>query len=184
MSQHCPRRGPFVALATVGPYSARRGNLSRSEIACGGTQGSVNRLRAEYVAQAVAICTGANTRFGSLEAEATPDGTELTELELEAAWSKAAARASEEGLTKLRALPPPEADRTRVKQVLSLMEQQTDVLRQLAAAASAGDTARVRMLSDRRVRLTHQRDGLVFRLALLWGVSAKALSGCPVSLPA
>jgi len=142
----------------------------------------VNRLRAQYIAQAVPIGMAATTRFGSLEAEAL-DGTELTELELDAAWGKAAARASEEALTKLRALPPPEADRARVKQVLSLMEQQTDVLRQLAAAASAGDTARVGMLHDKRVRLTHEKNGFVFRLALRWGVSAEALSGCPVSLP-
>ena len=32
--RHCDRPGPFLALATVGPYSARRGKLSRSEIAC------------------------------------------------------------------------------------------------------------------------------------------------------
>ena len=32
---HCDYPGPYVALVTVGPYSARRVNLSRSEIACG-----------------------------------------------------------------------------------------------------------------------------------------------------
>jgi len=32
---HCDYPGPYVALVTVGPYSARRGNLSRSEITCG-----------------------------------------------------------------------------------------------------------------------------------------------------
>jgi hypothetical protein len=31
---HCDRRGPFLALATVGPYGARRSKLSRSEITC------------------------------------------------------------------------------------------------------------------------------------------------------
>lgn len=30
----CDRPGPFVAFAAVGPYSVRRGNLSRSEITC------------------------------------------------------------------------------------------------------------------------------------------------------
>jgi hypothetical protein len=30
----CDRPGPFVAFAVVGPYSARRGDLSRREIAC------------------------------------------------------------------------------------------------------------------------------------------------------
>jgi hypothetical protein len=31
----CDRPGPYSALATVGPFGARRGNLSRSEITCG-----------------------------------------------------------------------------------------------------------------------------------------------------
>jgi hypothetical protein len=30
----CDRPGPYVAIATVGPYSVRRGSLSRSEITC------------------------------------------------------------------------------------------------------------------------------------------------------
>ena len=32
--RRCDRRGPFVAVAKVGPYTARRGKLSRSEITC------------------------------------------------------------------------------------------------------------------------------------------------------
>lgn len=178
----CDLRGPYLALAIVGPYSARRGNLSRSEIACGfrgGTQAS--RLRARYIAQASVICAAANARF--LPAEPKP-GTELTELEVEAAWSKAAARASRGALTELRALRPPVADRAQVKRVLSVMEQQTDVLRRLAAAASAGDTARVRMLSNERIDLTHRKDGLVQHLTSLWGVPPDTLYGCPISLPA
>jgi hypothetical protein len=178
----CDSPGPYVALATVGPYAVRRGNLSRSEIACGFRGGThVSRLRAKYVARADAICATATARFRAAEPK---PGTELTELEVEAAWSKAAARASEKALAKLRLLRPPEADRARVNQVLSLMEQQTDVLRRLAAAASAGYTARVRILSEERIHLTHEKDGLVYRLASLWGVSADALGGCPVSLPA
>jgi hypothetical protein len=30
----CDRPGPFIAKATLGPYSARRGNLTRSQITC------------------------------------------------------------------------------------------------------------------------------------------------------
>jgi hypothetical protein len=79
---------------------------------------------------------------------------------------------------------PPEVDRAGVNRVLSFMELQTDVLRQLAAAASAGGTPRVRRLGNERIQLTHRKDDLVFRLALLWGVSPDALQGCSVSLPA
>jgi hypothetical protein len=46
-------------------------------------------------------------------------------------------------MAELRALPLPEAERGRLDEVFSLMEQQTDVLRQIAAAA-AGDAAAVR----------------------------------------
>jgi hypothetical protein len=31
---HCFRRSPFLALATIGPYSVRSGNLSGTEIGC------------------------------------------------------------------------------------------------------------------------------------------------------
>jgi hypothetical protein len=45
----CDSPGPYVALATVGP-SARRGNLSRSEIVCGGAVGTrVSPPRAKYI---------------------------------------------------------------------------------------------------------------------------------------
>ncbi|MGH3033283.1 MAG: hypothetical protein ACRDON_01840 [Gaiellaceae bacterium] len=180
-ARRCPWPGPFLALATVGPYSARRGNLSRSEIACdggGGTQESAKRLRAEYIAQAQSICSTATARF---ETAADPYGEELENI---AAWSEAAARFSEEAITRLRALPPPEADRARVKQVLSFMALQPDLFRQLAAAASAGDAARARMLSDELRHLTHQKDGLVYRLASLWRVHPLALFQCPLNLPA
>jgi hypothetical protein len=30
----CDRPGPFIAKATLGPYAARRGNLTRSQISC------------------------------------------------------------------------------------------------------------------------------------------------------
>jgi hypothetical protein len=178
----CDSPGPYLALVTVGPHSARRGNLSRTEIACGGAVDTrVSSQRARYVAQAELICTAATARFR----EALPGpGTELTELEVEEAWSKAAARFSKKALADLRALVPPKADRVRVNRLLSSMELQTDVLRRLAPAASAGDTARVRDLSEKRIRLTHRKDGIANRLALFWGVFPGAFSECPVGLPA
>jgi hypothetical protein len=174
----CGSPGPYLARATVGPYSARLGNLSRSEVACGfrgGTQAS--RLRARYVARAHAICTAATATFGAAPALGA-------DLEAEATWSKAAARASEEALASLRALRPPKADRARVNRIYALMERQTDLLRQLAAAASAGERARVNELGQERIRATHRKDELALGLALLWDAPPEALYGCPVSLPA
>jgi hypothetical protein len=176
----CDSPGPYLALASVGPYSARRGNLSRSEIACGGGT-RASRLRAKYITEAQAICRAATASFG--EAFTNP-GPELTELEETAVWSKAAARASRGALTELRALRAPTADRAWVTEIYSLMERQTHVLRQLAASASAGEATRVQMLSQKRIRLTHQKDGLVRRLTSLSGVPPDALYGCPISLPA
>jgi predicted LPLAT superfamily acyltransferase len=99
-------------------------------------------------------------------------------------WNEAAARASEKALAKLRALRPPPSHRTRLSQIHALMERQTDVLYQTAAAASTDDTVRFRKLSELRIRLTHQKDGLVVRLSSLWGISPDTLQRCPVGLPA
>jgi hypothetical protein len=159
----CGRGGPYLVLATLGPYSARR-NLPGWRIGCPSVPASVKRLRAKYIARADAICRAATARFRVAEAKV---GTEP-------AWSKAAAQASEKALAKLRAIPPPQVDRVLIKRLLALMEQQTEVLRQ---EASAGDTSEY-------IPARHQKDDLVFRLASLWGVPPDPLWGCPVALPA
>jgi hypothetical protein len=87
-------------------------------------------------------------------------------------FSEAAARYSEEALKELRVLPAPEADRAGLNELYSLLEQQTDVLRQVAVMASAGDTVRALMLWDERVRLADQAEALGY-----------GLRGCPVALP-
>jgi hypothetical protein len=177
----CDSPGPYVAVVTVDPYIARRGNLSRSEVACGfndGPQG--RRLRATYISRAGAICRKATA---TLVAATPGPGTDLTPLEIDAAWSKAAARASERALAKLRKLPAP-VDRARLGEIMSVMERQTDVLRRMAVAASAGDVLRFQTLSALRIRLTHRKDDLILRLEPRWDASTKALSECPVGLPA
>ena len=144
-----------------------------------GTDGSMTELtRAlRYVAQADAICTAASARFRAATMEFLgPD------LEGDAAWSQAAARASEEALAELRALHPPED--SAVFEFLSLMDRQTGVLHQVVEAASGGDIARFQRLSGERIRLTHLKDGIACTLAKKWGVSPSRLQGCPVSLPA
>lgn len=74
-------------------------------------------------------------------------------LEEEAAWHKAAAQFSEGALAGLRALPLPSELATFINRMLSLVEQETDVLRQLAFAASAGDWALVEKLGGRASHL-------------------------------
>jgi hypothetical protein len=110
----------------------------------------------KYVAQAVAICVGANAGFQS-----TDDVT----------WEEAAVAASEWALAKLRALSPPRADRALVNQFLSAMEREHDALRQSE--------------TQKRIRATHQKDALADRLSARWRLHPReVLRGCPVGLPA
>jgi hypothetical protein len=110
----------------------------------------------KYIAQAVAICVGANAGFQSAG---------------EFAWEEAAAAASEWALANLRALSPPRADRLLINQFLSAMEKQTDAIRQID--------------SQKRIRATHQKDALADRLSARWSLRPReVLRRCPVSLPA
>ena len=133
--------------------------------------------RTEWVARAGAVCKAANGRFeaavAAIDQPYGPDGWELEEL---AAWSKAAARFSDEALATLRALqrPEPRTDRAWVTGALALFDQQTDAVRRVAAAAAAGEASRARNLEQKRVDVTHRKDGRVG--SQLWP--------CPVSLPA
>lgn len=111
----------------------------------------------QYSAQTRMICAGAYTSFATVLAGLGPPSPYLGH---HPAAHEAAARISEEALQELRALRPPEENQAHLDRVFSLMEQEIYVDRQLAAAASAGDTALVEELSRQRVGLTHQKDAL------------------------
>jgi hypothetical protein len=128
----------------------------------------------EYIEQAIGICAAASARFEIAAEEFVWTDAEEWTLQKEAAWSETAARISEEALVELRALSPPEADQGRFHEILSLMQQQTDVLRQIAEAATAGDAELVQTLSHERVDLTHRKDA----------IAGPDLGYCPVGLPA
>jgi hypothetical protein len=121
----------------------------------------------KYVAQAVAICIGANTGLQSADGEV--------------GFEEGAAAASEWALANLRALSPPSSDRVLVNQFLFSREKELDALRRIVDAGSAGEE----ILFQRRIRATHQKDALADRLAARWGLRpSEVLRGCPVGLPA
>ena len=122
----------------------------------------------DYITKADAICRETGNRFF-----ATVDGLDLEEPDDLARWSEAAAGFSEEALAELYALPPPEAERDRLMDFYSVLEDQTDVLRRIAAAASIGAAARAERLARERIELTHRKDSIVF-----------SLQSCPILLPA
>lgn len=128
--------------------------------------------RADFIAQAHAICRAATMRKDAVEVEPAlerfPETSEI--LPEIAAMEEAIARISEEAVAEMRALPAPDTARALFNEFYRLAEQTVDIHRQTAAAASAGDTALVETLFWERVDLTHATDSFLER--------------CPVELPA
>ena len=152
----------------------------------GGSQESASGpTRAEFIAQANEICRAADSRFQSEIVEpgqTLPEASEATARNEQYAreW-EAAAGILEESLAQLRALPQPEADRALLEEgFYQVVEQEIDALRSSAAAAFAGDYARMQLAGMERVHLTHQRDGFVAN----YGLEIGAGRSCPMALPA
>lgn len=152
----------------------------------GGSQESASGpTRAEFIAQANEICRAADSRFQSEIVEpgqTLPEASEATARNEQYAreW-EAAAGILEESLAQLRALPQPEADRALLEEgFYQVVEQEIDALRSSAAAAFAGDYARMHLAGMERVHLTHQRDGFVAN----YGLDIGAGRSCPMALPA
>jgi hypothetical protein len=105
-------------------------------------------------------------------------------LEGMAAWHAAAAQAAENSLTNLRALPPPESDQALMNEFFSAEEKEIDALRQTAAAASAGQRRRARLLVGKLIDAIHRKDARADRLSVRWRVdNLEILRACPLSLP-
>ena len=82
------------------------------------------------------------------------------------------------------ACPAPEADQALIDDFFSGVEKEIDALRNTAAAASAGDRQRVRVLVGKQVDAIHAKDARADDLSLRWRVDdPEILRGCPVSLP-
>jgi hypothetical protein len=107
--------------------------------ACGG--GGGDRLtKAEYIVQADAICKQADGEIAALG-----DPKTLAELAELADRAVAIGRAE---LSKLRALKPPRADEATLDQAYDLIGRQLDLAGQIAAAARAGDQAKIQALVE------------------------------------
>jgi hypothetical protein len=88
-------------------------------------------------------------------------------------------------LEELRTLPPLRpSDRAPVDDFLAAIEGEFRSLQQVAAAASAGNRARLRTLSDKRFDMTNRRIRQAENLVSQLGVTpTNVLQECPVSLP-
>jgi hypothetical protein len=83
----------------------------------------------QYVFAAHGICAQANGDL--LRAGGAVGGARMEQI---AGWNEAAARAAENSLTKLRALPAPEPDQAVLDDFFSGAEEEIDALRQVAAS--------------------------------------------------
>jgi hypothetical protein len=114
---------------------------------CGG--GGDDRLtKAEYIAQADAICQEANAKIEALGAPET-----LADL---AAMGQQSVQISEQQLAKLRALRPPAEDEATLNGAYDLVEQQIGITKQLVAAARAKDMDRINSLVAQGNDITKQ----------------------------
>jgi hypothetical protein len=148
-------------------------------IPTGTSWGKSARIR-QYVVGARAICARAMSDFHAA-AGAFP-GAGLEEI---AAWNTAAARAAENSLTNLRALPSPESDQALINEFFSAAEEEIDALRLTAAAASAGQRRRASVLVGEQIDAIHRKDARADRLSARWRVdNLDILRACPLSLPA
>jgi hypothetical protein len=130
----------------------------------------------EYVSQAQMICGRASSEL--LRHGVPGDG--LDEL---AGWHATAARAAEESLTQLRALPPP-AGQALPDHFYAAAKHVIDLLRRTAVAARAGDGRRARTLSFMRIGATHEKDRVADRLSARWHLAPAFLQACSLMLPA
>jgi hypothetical protein len=113
----------------------------------------------EYVDRVLTVCRSTSDRFTS-----DPDvvggfrefAPEFASLDDAAAHAESAARISDFALQQLRALPiPAEVSEAQVVEAYAVLESAVEMLRQVPAAARAGDRARVTSLMSEAYRLSN-----------------------------
>jgi hypothetical protein len=137
-----------------------------------GTPQSAALTRAEYLQQARKICFAANRKVRKLPGGMFGYAPSLSPR-TNTAWATKIARLAQQVLAKLHALPPPPANRIRVKRWFSLADRYPPLFRRMADAASADELTRFAKLSHRRIELTHREDRVGY---FPWS--------CPLTLPA
>ena len=92
---------------------------------------------------------------------------------------------SQKSLRQLRVLPAPAADQALLEDFLLRAKVVIFALRQVSAAASAGDRRRMSVLIGKQVDAIHRKDARADRLSARWRLGdPEILRRCPVSLPA
>ena len=92
---------------------------------------------------------------------------------------------SQKSLRQLRVLPAPAADQALLEDFLLRAKVVIFALRQVSAAASAGDRRRMSLLVRGEVDAIHHKDARADRLSARWRLNdPEILRRCPVSLPA
>lgn len=117
--------------------------------ACGG---DATLSKDEYIAQADAICADANTRFDAIRVEFAnlpePSNVEGFAEPLVADFVDQFTTVLEEQVSDVRALPAPEGDEDVLAAMYDDLEAVARAIRQLAAAAAAGDVEAIEQLTS------------------------------------
>lgn len=142
------RRSPLLVLAAA---------LALAGCGGGGTSGGT-LTKAEFVAQANAICKDYEARIDALGEPGSID--DLVDL---AAKAKPIA---ESGVAQLRALKPPEELQTRYDEYLATGDVNVALLAQLGIAAKAGDFAAIEKIGTEGEDNSDRAHGIAAELGL------------------
>jgi hypothetical protein len=144
-----------------------------AEATGGGTQESVIELtKAEYLAQANAMCRAAEDSFldalhqNGLLLSAGHSG-DLLSIEKQERAGGLWVRFAEKLFTGLIAIPPPEPDLAELNEAYLIVERHIDVQRQMVTAAAEGDTSRFYELFNERDALSDQVYGALSSYGLM-----------------
>jgi hypothetical protein len=150
MSSMRPTASAMLALATL------------ALAACGGSgdNKTAGPTRAEFIAKTDAQCKVSNARTKALNEESARAGATQTQAQLLKAVAPVLARSygqARDNAAAFEAVSPPAADAAAVEAIRKLYDEQAEILRKLAAAATRGDL-------DQYKAITEQQKDVVVRI--------------------